>query len=474
MSQVIQESRIIIKRSVVPGVVPTIPDTNDHTDNTWLSTDLYPGELFINTADDKVWFRGATVQQIYPLYSTAGQQVFYYATFDDFPAVGTADIVYIAGDTHNIYYWNASLNAYESIIATSSVLWSDIIGVPNSTAGEIDLAVEAAHDVNDPNSSHYTKEESDGPAGNAGAKVDKEEGKGLSTNDFTDEYKDIIDAGVNEIVIENEDIEFPIPGSQDKAYFARFDRSVSLWSDALGAYEKITDGTVDRLVNLLDVEVGSPSLGQVLKYDPESGMWKNADDNGGAFYNVNATDTKYIPFGQQNLVYGDLDVYGKVINDGKITVINGDVAVHDDGEISGSGSVEILELATKAEVNNVILNGAIIETYTQDNVTPSVGSIQVDLNYSFPFAMTRHPIEFTIRVSDPFANASLTERVMINWDAVGQEFTYTEYGPTPFGDVSGILIEILDGIDPYDIAVKFTVASGSWDVLVERIIKNTY
>lgn len=54
--------RIRIKRSTVAGEVPTTPGTGatsltDHTLGGWLDTDLYVGELFINTTDDKMWFR---------------------------------------------------------------------------------------------------------------------------------------------------------------------------------------------------------------------------------------------------------------------------------------------------------------------------------------------------------------------------------------------------------------------------------
>ncbi len=53
----IQDSRILTKSSTVSDVVPTIPATNDHTDSTWLTTDIYKGELFINQADNKVFTR---------------------------------------------------------------------------------------------------------------------------------------------------------------------------------------------------------------------------------------------------------------------------------------------------------------------------------------------------------------------------------------------------------------------------------
>jgi len=66
-----QYSRVINKRSDQTGVVPTIGPSNDHTDGTWIDTDIYPGEFYINMEDQKVWFgwyTGSTsgVTQIYP------------------------------------------------------------------------------------------------------------------------------------------------------------------------------------------------------------------------------------------------------------------------------------------------------------------------------------------------------------------------------------------------------------------------
>jgi hypothetical protein len=56
MSVTTEYSRILVKRSTSPGVVPTIP-TASTIDNTWVSTDLLVGEIFMNTADDRVWMR---------------------------------------------------------------------------------------------------------------------------------------------------------------------------------------------------------------------------------------------------------------------------------------------------------------------------------------------------------------------------------------------------------------------------------
>lgn len=52
-----QDSRILIKRSTTTGVVPTVPSSNDHTDGTWIATDIYKGELFFNQADGIMFTR---------------------------------------------------------------------------------------------------------------------------------------------------------------------------------------------------------------------------------------------------------------------------------------------------------------------------------------------------------------------------------------------------------------------------------
>ena len=52
-----QDSRIKIKRSTITGTVPTVPSSNDHTDGTWIATDIYKGELFFNQADGVLWSR---------------------------------------------------------------------------------------------------------------------------------------------------------------------------------------------------------------------------------------------------------------------------------------------------------------------------------------------------------------------------------------------------------------------------------
>jgi hypothetical protein len=59
MGNQIEYSRLIIKRSTIPGVEPTIP-TGDTIDNNFLPTDILVGELFANVEDQKVWLRHNT------------------------------------------------------------------------------------------------------------------------------------------------------------------------------------------------------------------------------------------------------------------------------------------------------------------------------------------------------------------------------------------------------------------------------
>lgn len=67
----IQDSRILIKSSTVASQVPTVPASNDHTDGTWLVTDIYKGEVFINQVDEKIYTRTQSgIVQIYPPVST--------------------------------------------------------------------------------------------------------------------------------------------------------------------------------------------------------------------------------------------------------------------------------------------------------------------------------------------------------------------------------------------------------------------
>lgn len=52
-----QDSRIRLKRSSTTTTEPTAAPSADHTDGTWVATDLYVGEAFVNVADDTMYIR---------------------------------------------------------------------------------------------------------------------------------------------------------------------------------------------------------------------------------------------------------------------------------------------------------------------------------------------------------------------------------------------------------------------------------
>ena len=51
-------SRLVWKRSSTTGVVPTIP-IDETISEDWLTTDLLIGEGFINTIDERIWYRSS-------------------------------------------------------------------------------------------------------------------------------------------------------------------------------------------------------------------------------------------------------------------------------------------------------------------------------------------------------------------------------------------------------------------------------
>ena len=56
--------RIIIKKG---AGTPTIPSSSDHTDGTWLATDIYEGELYLDTVNGLNYTRyGSTIVELFP------------------------------------------------------------------------------------------------------------------------------------------------------------------------------------------------------------------------------------------------------------------------------------------------------------------------------------------------------------------------------------------------------------------------
>lgn len=65
MSDKIEYSRLLMKRSTSPGEVPTVPPITATTLNQFTPTDVFVGEFFLNAADDLLWIR--TDNGIFPI-----------------------------------------------------------------------------------------------------------------------------------------------------------------------------------------------------------------------------------------------------------------------------------------------------------------------------------------------------------------------------------------------------------------------
>lgn len=61
MAKTVKGARIRLRRTAEAGQVPTIPPNEDHTTG-WKDTDIYIGEMFINTSltTPGIWFREST------------------------------------------------------------------------------------------------------------------------------------------------------------------------------------------------------------------------------------------------------------------------------------------------------------------------------------------------------------------------------------------------------------------------------
>lgn len=112
-----QYSRIINKRTYTSGLVPTIGPSEDHTDGSWTGdTMIYPGEFYVNLADEKLWFGWATGDTSANTYSTGVTQIY--------PYTGTSNssgaTLNITGST-NLYVSGASPDYYITFSGSSNL-----------------------------------------------------------------------------------------------------------------------------------------------------------------------------------------------------------------------------------------------------------------------------------------------------------------------------------------------------------------
>ena len=137
----ILDSRILLKRSTVAGEVPTIPGSSTHTDGTWIPTDIYEGEAFLNVTDARLYTRaGSTIKEIGLQNSLVG--TLQYATITltsaQILALGTTPIILVAAPgagraifVKNVYArWNFNTTAYATVgtIYIKNNGASDVVG----------------------------------------------------------------------------------------------------------------------------------------------------------------------------------------------------------------------------------------------------------------------------------------------------------------------------------------------------------
>ena len=74
---ILKATRIVLKQTNSTGDIGTIPSTDDHTDGSWHMTDLYTGEMMLNTVDNKLYIRvNPTTIALIPTAGSIGSEVF--------------------------------------------------------------------------------------------------------------------------------------------------------------------------------------------------------------------------------------------------------------------------------------------------------------------------------------------------------------------------------------------------------------
>lgn len=110
-----QDSRILTKRSTITTQVPTVAPSTNHLDGSWGELDIYKGELFLNIADDKAWFRsdnGIIELQTIKRHQS-GNTIYAIATGTDTytATISPAISGYSTGMSFNILFANANTGA---------------------------------------------------------------------------------------------------------------------------------------------------------------------------------------------------------------------------------------------------------------------------------------------------------------------------------------------------------------------------
>lgn len=95
MGLIVIDAKHRIKRSTIPGVVPEIGVSEDHTDGSWAANMIYPGELFFNIPDQRCWI-GIDGDVLEIFSSTLSYPSL---AFADQPITDSSRVIRLAGDT---------------------------------------------------------------------------------------------------------------------------------------------------------------------------------------------------------------------------------------------------------------------------------------------------------------------------------------------------------------------------------------
>lgn len=120
-----QDSRMIQKLSTVSGQVPTVAPSDNHVDGSWDSLDVYIGELFMNSADGKMWCRTNNgIKEIFVVPSTvANGDTFYLNASGGITRlpIGTSGQV-LTVSSGNVPSWTASaITPFKKVLTAANI-----------------------------------------------------------------------------------------------------------------------------------------------------------------------------------------------------------------------------------------------------------------------------------------------------------------------------------------------------------------
>jgi hypothetical protein len=159
MSDKIEYSRLLMKRSTTAGEVPTVPPVTAVTLNQFTPTDIFEGEFFLNSADDLLWIR--TENGILPisLSGTSGTTVIpqLVQVLSEGNYTGGYDIIINSGDTiiwsglssgstTTLLGLDASGNTVTTTVLGGTQDLEDVLSYGNTT-GANDISVDIGHKV---------------------------------------------------------------------------------------------------------------------------------------------------------------------------------------------------------------------------------------------------------------------------------------------------------------------------------------